>query len=111
MMIEELIGKAIQRFNDRVERDQQLQRELEGMSRTVQVELKEGKSYCFELKGGKMGDLHEGRVDNPDIKIISDESTLSGLLLGTIKPMKAWATRKVQFKASLEDIVRIRKFL
>jgi putative sterol carrier protein len=110
-MIEELINGAIQRFNARVDRDQELQKELEGMVRTIQVELKEGKSYCFTLKDGRMGQLQEGRLDNPDIKIISDEATLSGLLTGTVKPMKAWATRKVQFKASLEDIVRIRKFL
>ncbi|MEM3852246.1 MAG: SCP2 sterol-binding domain-containing protein [Methanomassiliicoccales archaeon] len=109
-MIEELINGAIAKFNARVEKDAELQKELQGMVRTVQIELKEGKNYCFTLENGRMGELREGRAENPDIKIISDEMTVSGLLNGTLKPMKAWALRKVQFKASLEDIVRIRKF-
>lgn len=109
-MIEDLINGAIGKFNSKVEKDQVLQKELEGMIRTVQVELKDGKSYCFSLQNNRMGDLHEGRLENPDIKIVSDEATLSGLLTGTVRPMKAWATKKVQFKASLEDLMRIRKF-
>ncbi|MBX8637638.1 MAG: SCP2 sterol-binding domain-containing protein [Thermoplasmata archaeon] len=109
-MIEDLINGAISKFNSRVEKDPVLQKELEGMTRTVQVELKDGKSFCFSLQKNRMGDLHEGRLENPDIKIVSDEATLSGLLTGTVRPMKAWATKKVQFKASLEDLMRIRKF-
>ncbi|MBX8631581.1 MAG: SCP2 sterol-binding domain-containing protein [Thermoplasmata archaeon] len=109
-MIEDLINGAIDKFNARVARDNTLKKELEGMTRTVQIELKDGRSFCFSLKDNVMGDFHEGRVDNPDIKIVSDEATLSGLLNGTIRPMKAWATKKVQFKASLEDLMRIRKF-
>lgn len=109
-MIEELINGAIAKFNSRVESDAVLQKELDGMKRTVQVELKDGRSFCFSLQNNRMGDFHEGRLDSPDIKIISDEATLSGLLMGTVRPMKAWATKKVQFKASLEDLMRIRKF-
>ncbi len=109
-MIEELINGAITKFNARVESDTVLQRELDGMKRTVQVELKDGRSFCFGLQDNRMGDFHEGRLENPDIKIVSDEATLSGLLTGTVRPMKAWATKKVQFKASLEDLMRIRKF-
>ena len=109
-MIEELINGAIAKFNARVESDAVLQKELDGMKRTVQVELKDGRSFCFNLQENRMGDFHEGRLDSPDIKIVSDEATLSGLLMGTVRPMKAWATKKVQFKASLEDLMRIRKF-
>lgn len=109
-MIEELINGAIAKFNARVESDAVLQKELDGMKRTVQVELKDGRSFCFSLQDNRMGDFHEGRLENPDIKIVSDEATLSGLLTGTVRPMKAWATKKVQFKASLEDLMRIRKF-
>ena len=109
-MIEERINGAIAKFNARVESDAVLQRELDGMKRTVQVELKDGRSFCFSLQDNRMGDFHEGRLENPDIKIVSDEATLSGLLTGTVRPMKAWATKKVQFKASLEDLMRIRKF-
>ena len=110
-MIEELINGAIAKFNARVGSDAVLQKELDGMKRTVQVELKDGRSFCFSLQDNRMGDFHEGRLENPDIKIVSDEATLSGLLTGTVRPMKAWATKKVQFKASLEDLMRIRKFL
>jgi len=109
-MIEELINGAISKFNAHVEKDPVLQKELDGMKRTVQVELTDGRNFCFTLENNRMGSVQTGRVDNPDIKIISDEVTLTGLLNGTIRPMKAWATRKVQFKASLEDLMRIRKF-
>ncbi len=109
-MIEELINGAIAKFNAKVGSDAVLQKELDGMKRTVQVELKDGRSFCFSLQDNRMGDFHEGRLENPDIKIVSDEATLSGLLTGTVRPMKAWATKKVQFKASLEDLMRIRKF-
>jgi putative sterol carrier protein len=40
----------------------------------------------------------------------SDPRTIDELFTGKMKPMKAWALRKVVIKGSLEDVMKLRKF-
>jgi putative sterol carrier protein len=49
-------------------------------------------------------------VENPDITITSDPKTVEELITGKMKPMKAWALKKIRIKGSLEDVMRLRKF-
>jgi putative sterol carrier protein len=49
-------------------------------------------------------------VENPDITITSDPKTVEDLINGKMKPMKAWALKKIKIKGSLEDVMRLRKF-
>lgn len=108
--MEDLLRIAIQKFNEAVKKDVAIQTELEGVVRKVQIEVSDGKWYHFVLQNKQIENFGEGEIENPDIRIISDSTTIAGLLNKEIRPMKAWATRKLQIKASLSDLLRLKKF-
>ena len=110
--MKDILQHAIDQFNERIKSDEKIQQDLENMNRSVQIELGEGEpSYYFKIEGASVSDLVEGETPDPDIRIISDPETLRGLMNREIGVMKAWATKKLQVKGNLEDILRIRKFL
>lgn len=106
----DLLEQAVQKFNERAQRDEKLQRELEGIERKVLVELRDGPKFHFLLKDKQIGPVGDGPVDAPDVTILSDSATLTAVLKKEMGPMKAYATQKLKVKASLDDVLRLRKF-
>ncbi len=110
MLVEELLGEAIRRFNRKVEEDAELKNELMGVTKTVQLELEGSDWYYFVLRDAKVDGYTKGRADTPDIRVISTAETLRQLWNKELRPMKALATRRLQVKGSIEDLLRLKKF-
>ncbi len=64
----------------------------------------------FNKKGESDPKLQKGPVQNPDIRVLGSSETFDLLWKKELRPMKALALRKIQVKASLEDMLRLRKF-
>jgi putative sterol carrier protein len=109
-LVEELLSEAIRRFNEKVEQDPRLKEELTGIRRTVQLELEDTDWYYFVLENAKVDGYQKGRVDSPDIRVISTAETLRQLWTKELRPMKALATRRLQVKGSIDDLLRFKKF-
>ncbi len=106
--MEERIRGLVERFNRKVVEDDRLRGELEGVDRTIAIEAGEER-YHLRLHGSHLGEPARGEVANPDIRVSADRATMEGLLAREIPPMKAVATGKLKIKASLEDMLRLRK--
>jgi len=100
----------VDKFNDKVKQDEKLRKELEGLEKTIQIEVTDDATYSFRLADQSVKDFGKNELAEPDIRIIADAATLEGLISGEIRPMKALATKKLQVKASLSDMLAIRKF-
>jgi putative sterol carrier protein len=109
MTVKCLLDDLVMKFNQKAERDEALQEELEGITRKVQIDLG-SEQYKFILENKRIGSFTEGRIENPDISLISDPRTIEDLVSGKMKPMKAWALKKLKIKGSLDDVLRLRKF-
>lgn len=107
--IRELLEDAISRFNARVDEDEKLAKELEGVERSIAVKISDEGKYHFNLKDKHATPLEEGDVD-ADIEILTDKETFLALFKKEMGPMKAIATKKLKINASLQDMIRIRKF-
>lgn len=108
MSVEPMIQELIDKFNAKVENDEKLREELKGLSKVVYVDLGEEK-YNFALKDEHIQGFSQGEVENPDVSITSDPETFVGIVNGKIKPMKAFALRKVKIKGDVSDIMSLRK--
>jgi putative sterol carrier protein len=108
MTVEPLLKDLVDKFNVKVEQDEKLRTELDGMDKTVLIDL-ESETYNFHLHDQKITDFQSGTIDAPDITLQSDPETIQGLIEGKIKPMKAFALRKVRVKGELDDILKLRK--
>ena len=109
--IEETLRTLIARFNSKASEDEKLRTELEGMTRKIEVEMRDGESYNFVLENTQLINFSKGRIDEPDIRIISDTKSFEALINREMGPMKALVTGKVRIEASLEDKLRLRKIL
>ena len=109
-MIEDYLNTAIEEFNKKGESDPKLQKEMQGIRRVVQVEVSDGDIYNFVLENAHVSGLQKGEVENPDIRVVASSETFDLLWKRELRPMKALALKKLQVKASLEDMLRLRKF-
>ena len=109
MPVKDLLEETIAKFNAKVEKDENLQKELECVKKKANIDLGTER-YSFELSCNKIHSLKEELVADPDITITSDPKTVEDLFSGKLKPMKAWALKKIKIKGSMEDVLRLRKF-
>ncbi len=106
----DLLESVIAKFNAKVDSDPALREEIGDLQKTVLIELKDGTKWHFTLKDRHVAGLLDGGVDRADITLITDADTLRALLLREMGPFKAYATGKLRFKGSLDDLARFRKF-
>ena len=106
----DLLEALITKFNAKVDADPTLSAEIGDLQKTVLIELSDGTKWHFTLKDRHVAGLLDGGVEHADIALLTDADTLRGLLLREIGPFKAYATGKLKFKGSLDDLLRFRKF-
>lgn len=107
----DMFNDMITKFNERMKTDEKLQKEMEGVERTIMIDVTDGAKYHTLLKDKHAGELKEGSIENPDILITANEATFKGLINKEINPIKAFLiTKQLKVKASLEDKLRLRKF-
>jgi putative sterol carrier protein len=109
-MVEQFLKDSIDKFNKKAAEDPKLAKELEGIRRTVMIEVTDGESFNFVLENARVEGLSKGKLENPDIKVTASTETFNQLQSGELRIMKAYAMRKIQVKAPLEDVLRLRKF-
>jgi putative sterol carrier protein len=108
MSMKETFESLIAKFNGKVESDPKLAHELDGITKKVNIDLK-SEHYSFMLKDARAQAFADGHLDDADVTIISDPETVQGLLDRRIRPMKAFALKKVRIKGSIEDVMHLRK--
>jgi putative sterol carrier protein len=104
-----LITDAIDKFNCRAKNDDKLKAQLEGMDRRILIEFHDCDPCHMHLKDLEIKDFADGAIDPCEVKVITDQPTLKGLLKKEMNAMKAYATGKIKFKASLTDLLTLKK--
>jgi len=80
---------------------------IEGWERTALLSLKEGSEYHFIVKDNNIT-IREGPIEEPDMRIQSDEDTIRKLFLEEMSAASALLKRKLKIKGSTSDLMKIR---
>jgi putative sterol carrier protein len=80
---------------------------LEGWERTALLTLKDGRVYHFIVKDNNIT-VNEGSIENPNMKIQSDENTIRKLFLEKMSAAAALLRRKIKVKGSASDLMKLR---
>ncbi len=110
-MVKELLEELVEKFNERSRSDEGFRKDLMGIRKTFQFELDDGRVYHFNLQDTLVDGVHEGAIEGADIRVMTDEATFRSLVNGEMSGMRAYATKKLRFKASLQDLMTLRKFM
>jgi len=109
-LVEQYFRDMIVAFNKKAQEDPKLAKELAGVTRMVQIDVTDGGSYHFLLDNAHVGELQMGKATNPEIIISATTETFNQLRSGELRPMKALALKRLKVNATLEDMLRLRKF-
>lgn len=107
--LEKLFQGAMEKFTAKIAEDENLKNELAGISRTVNIDVHGLDGLSFTLDNGEIKEFKVGKLDEVDIMISASKEDFIALFNGELKTMKAWATKRLTFEASIEDIMRLRK--
>jgi len=105
-MTDELLQLMQERIAIGLEREKTMEA-IEGWERTALLMLKEGPEYHFIVKDNTIT-VHQGGIDEPDMKIQSDEDTIRKLFLEEMSAASALLKRKLKVKGSAGDLMKIR---
>ena len=107
MTMENAIQEMIDKFHRKAENDENVRKKMEGVVKTVNIDLGT-ESYSLRLDNARIYDYKEGMIDNADILFTSTPENLSALIEGTLRPMKAYLTKKFTVKGKLEDLMYLK---
>ena len=110
MSSEEIIQKMIDKFHRRMAKDEKARAEVEPIEKTMNVDLGEDGTYRLKVQHAQVVEFEEGLYDQADINLKTKPEYLQQLVEGTLRPMRAYVTKKVIIKGKIEDIMHLKKF-
>ena len=110
----DLLEDMVNAYNRKVDESEKLFEKLKEVTRTIQVELDETVFYHMRMVNGKIVEILPEALkepDLPDLRILSDIVTFEGILNKTVKPLKAYALKKIKIKGALRDRLLLKDIL
>ncbi|MFW6038235.1 MAG: SCP2 sterol-binding domain-containing protein [Candidatus Saliniplasma sp.] len=104
----ELLEKMVDKFEKTVEEKDDIEDKLEGFERDVSIAFKDDGNFHFAIDETEIGEIKEGSNDDADITITTDTETLNSLMNKEMKPMEAYARKKIKVDASFMDMLKIK---
>ena len=110
----DLLEELVRKFNQKVDESKKLFEKLKEVSRTIQIELDETVFYHMRMVNGKIVEILPEAVKEPelpDLRILTDSATFKGILNKTVKPLRAYALKKIKIKGYLKDRLLLKDLL
>jgi putative sterol carrier protein len=109
MSMEASIQILIDKFHRKMENDKQAREEVMPLKKTVNIDLGT-EHYSMKLENAQIEDFKPEMTDGADIVLITTPESLQGLIDGTLRPMKAYVTKKIVLKGKIQDLMFLKKF-
>ena len=109
MSMEDSIQTLIGKFHRKMENDEEAKREVMPIKKTINIDLGT-EHYSLKLENAQINGFKPQMVDGADIVLITTPESLQGLIDGTLRPMKAYVTKKITVKGKIQDILFLKKF-
>jgi putative sterol carrier protein len=109
MSMEASIQELIDKFHRRMEKDEQAKAEVMPIKKTMNIDLG-AERYSMKLENAQVYDYKPEMLEAADITIITTPESLQGLIDGTLRPMKAYVTKKILVKGKVQDLLFLKKF-
>lgn len=107
MSMEPEIQRMIDKFRRRMDKDPEAKAKVEPITKTVNIDLG-SEFYSMKIEHAEIVDYKTELIDDPDITITTTPENLQALIDGTLRPMRAYVTKKVKVKGHIEDILHLK---
>lgn len=104
MSMQQEIQDVIDRFHRKMEKDPELRKQVEPLDKVFYLDLGD-ESYTLKLKDARIYSFEPGQTAEPDLVVTTTAESFRGLVDGTLRPMRAYVTKKVQIKGKIDDLL------
>jgi len=107
--IKQVLEKKVSEFNTKVKDEPKFSNVIEGKERSICICVSDGDNYITNLKDMHLDDFIESKDTNKDLVITASSEVLLALINKEMSPIKAYMTGELKVKASLTDMLLLKK--
>lgn len=108
MSMQDEIQGVIDRFHRKMEKDENLRKEVEPLTKTFNLDLGD-EGYCLKLKDARIYSFEPQLDDNADVTVTTTPDNLRGLIDDSLRPMRAYVLKKIAIRGKIDDLMFLKK--
>jgi putative sterol carrier protein len=109
MSMQDSIQTLIDKFHSKMEKDEKAKAEIAPLKKTFNIDLGT-EHYSMKLEDARITDFGPTVIDGADVTLITTPESLQALIDGTLRPMKAYVTKKISVQGKIQDLLFLKKF-
>ena len=107
--VKELLDEKVIEFNSRIDNEPEFSKMIEGKNRTICICVSDGENYSSKLENLRIGNFVKTDNTDADLVVTANSDTLTGLINREISPIKAYMSGDLKVKASLTDMLLLKR--
>ena len=107
--VSKLLNDKVLEFNSKIKDELSTAKMIEGKTRTICICVLDGDNYVSKLENLKLEDFERTDDTNSDLIVTASSEILEALKSKTMSPVKAYMKGNLKVKASLMDMLLLRK--
>ena len=105
----DLLDEKVIEFNSRIDEEPEFSRMIEGKDRTICICVSDGHKYSTKLEAMRIEDFVQTDNTDADLVVTANSEVLTGLINREISPIKAYMSGDLKVKASLTDLLLLKR--
>ena len=105
----DLLDEKVIEFNSRIDGEPEFSKMIEGKNRTICICVSDGDSYSTKLESMRIEDFVKTENTEADLVVTANSEVLTGLINREISPIKAYMSGDLKVKASLTDMLLLKR--
>tara|TARA_B100000029_G_C16848612_1_gene694640 strand:- start:87 stop:425 length:339 start_codon:yes stop_codon:yes gene_type:complete len=107
--IKQVLEKKVSEFNTKIKDEPKFSNVIEGKERSICICVSNGDNYITNLKNMHLETFIESNDTEKDLVITASSEVLLALINKEMSPIKAYMTGDLKVKASLTDMLLLKK--
>ena len=105
----DLLDEKVIEFNSRIDNEPKFSKMIEGKNRTICISVSDGENYSSKLENLRIEDFVKTDNADADLVVTANSEVLIGLINREISPIKAYMSGDLKVKASLTDMLLLKR--
>ena len=107
--IKKILEEKVSEFNSRIKDEPKFSGVIEGKERSICISVSDGENYTTNLKDMHLEPFLESDDTDKDLVVTATSDVLLALISKEMSPIKAYMTGELKVKASLTDMLLLKK--
>jgi len=107
--VSKLLNEKVIEFNSKIKDEHGTAKMIEGKTRTICISVSDGDNHFSKLENLKLGNFSITDDTSADLRVTASSEILEALISRTMSPVKAYMKGDLKVKASLMDMLLLKK--